>query len=611
MNTDTPSWAPTACILCSENCGIEVQLEDGHLTRVRGDKAHPDSQGYLCQKAARLDHYQNHTDRLNSPLRRRPGGTYEEIDWDTAIREIADRALALKAAHGGRAFAYYGGGGQGNHLGGVYSGALRAALGTPYLYTALAQEKTGDFWVNGRLFGKQTCHVTADVANAEVVLFCGTNPWQAHGFPRARKVLKEIQADPSRTMIVIDPRRTETADLADVFLQVRPGTDAFLLAALLAVLVREELVDTEFVKQHTTGYEEVEQALRSIPIADFAQRAGVELEQIEAVARVMGAAKSAAVRVDLGVQQSRNSTLNSYLEKLVFLLTGNFAKAGGNNLHTQFVPLIGHSPAASEVPADSLTAVTKTPPISKLYPPNVLPLEVNNDHPERLRALFVDSANPLVSAADTQAYEEAFERLELSVVIDVALTETARCAHYVLPASSQLEKAEATFFTLGFPDNTFHLRHPILPPLEGTLPEPEIYRRLLVAMGALPERFPVLERVARLDRKRPSLRLFPTALKATLATRPRLQAVASLVLYETLGKALPDRLAAAAVLWPSALHYASKHPEAVKRAGIKDEGAGLGEALFAKILESDRGLVLSEHEHQDVWSMIRHQSGHV
>src|SRR5690606_2461753 len=123
---------------------------------------------------------------------------------------------------------YYGGGGQGNHLGGVYGASLRAVLGSPYVYSALAQEKTGDFWVNGKLFGRQTCHVTVHgLAEADCALFIGTNPYQSHGFPRARKVLKAIARDQRRTMIVIDPRRTETAALADVHLQLRPGTDAF------------------------------------------------------------------------------------------------------------------------------------------------------------------------------------------------------------------------------------------------------------------------------------------------------------------------------------------------------------------------------------------------
>lgn len=239
----TRAWRPTACILCSENCGLEVAVDDGHFTAIRGDKQHPESRGYLCNKATKLDHYQNHGDRLSTPLRRNEAGELVPASWDEAITDIAARLARIRDEHSGHAIACYGGGGQGNHLGGVYASALRSALGTPFLYSALAQEKTGDFWVNGRLFGKQTCHVVADVERADFVLFLGTNPYQSHGFPRARAVLKDLKRDPKRTMVVVDPRRTETAELADVHLQVQPGGDASLMSGLLAVLVQEDLVD--------------------------------------------------------------------------------------------------------------------------------------------------------------------------------------------------------------------------------------------------------------------------------------------------------------------------------------------------------------------------------
>ncbi len=595
-------WQPTACILCSRNCGIEVEVEGRTLRRVRGDERHPISEGYLCQKAARLDHYQNHSDRLRSPLRRRPDGSFEEIDWGTAIREVAAKLGAIRREHGGPAFAYYGGGGQGNHLGGVYGRGLLEAMGSPYHYSALAQEKTGDFWVNGRLFGRQTCHTTEGVEEAEFVLFIGTNPYQAHGIRNARDTLRKIANDPGRTMVVIDPKRTETAALADVHLQVRPGTDAFLMAALLGVIVQEGLENREFLEKRTSGFAALQEALRGIPVEEYARRSGVPPADVRRVARGLAAARSASVRVDLGLQQSLHSTLNSYLEKLLFLVTGHFGRPGCNSLHSFFLPLIGHSDEARA----ARTAVTGVSEIGKLFPPNVLPAEIDSDHPRRVRALVVDSANPAVTGADTGAYRQAFAKLELLVVIDVALTETARLAHYVLPASSQFEKWEATFFNLEFPTQAFHLRAPLFHPLPGTLPEPEIYRRLLVALGDLPAAFPLLRAVAALDRRLPALRLFPAALAATLAFRPRLRRQAAFVLHETLGRALPHGGAAAAPLWGAAHAYAARHGAAVRRTGLAGEGAVLGEALFTRILESRSGALLSRHEYEDTWRLVRH-----
>ncbi len=333
----------TACILCSRNCGIEVEVEGNRLVKIRGDAAHPVSQGYLCQKAARLDYYQNHEDRLTRPLRRRSDGTFEPVSWEAALSEIADRLLSIRKAHGGPAFAFYGGGGQGNHLGGAYGTSLLRAMKSPYLYSALAQEKTGDFWVNGKLFGRQTCHITEDIEHADFVLFIGTNPWQAHGIRNARDTVRELGRDGSRRMVVIDPRRTETAQKADVHLQLRPGTDAFLLSAMLAIMNRESLLDLDFIGAHTVDFERVKAALERIPIQAFVERAGVALADVERVACDFAAAPSACVRVDLGIQQSLHSTLNSYLEKLLFLLTGNFARQGGNNFHSFFLPLVGHS----------------------------------------------------------------------------------------------------------------------------------------------------------------------------------------------------------------------------------------------------------------------------
>jgi anaerobic selenocysteine-containing dehydrogenase len=150
------SWKQTACILCECNCGIEVRVgaDDRTFERIRGDKAHPGSKGYTCEKALRLNHYQNgRSERVLQPQRRRPDGTFETIDWDTAIREVAERFGHLRDTYGGASIMYYGGGGQGNHLGGAYCTATRNAFGMKFRSNALAQEKTGEFWVNGRMLG--------------------------------------------------------------------------------------------------------------------------------------------------------------------------------------------------------------------------------------------------------------------------------------------------------------------------------------------------------------------------------------------------------------------------------------------------------------------------
>ena len=313
-------WKQTACILCECNCGIEVRLggDDGRrFERIRGDKAHPASQGYTCEKALRLDHYQNgRAERVLRPLRRRADGTFEEIDWETAIAEVAARLAGGRATtHGGEKILYYGGGGQGNHLGGAYSGATLRAFGARYRSNALAQEKTGEFWVNGRMLGSI---VRADFEHAEVALFVGKNPWMSHSFPRARTTLKEIARDPERAMIVIDPRRTETAELADFHLQVKPGRDAWLVGAMAAILVDEGLVDRAWLAEHATGFDEVvRRTARASRSPSGATISGVD-EAARAGRRASPRRRRAASPCSRtsAIQMNRHSTLVSYLEKL-------------------------------------------------------------------------------------------------------------------------------------------------------------------------------------------------------------------------------------------------------------------------------------------------------
>ena len=574
-------WHPTACVLCSENCGVEIQIDGRRFARIKGDRADPSSLGYLFDKASHLDFYQNHRDRLTTPLKRTAVGRFEPINWDTAITEIAARIIHIRDRCGPHALAFYGGAGQGNQLALPWAVGFRLAMRTPFMYHALGQEKTGEFWLDGHLFGSQTCHTGRDIEHSDFVMFSGTNPWHAHGFPRARKVLHDISRDPARTLVVVDPRRTETANLADEHLQVRPGTDAFLFAAMLATILDEGLEDRDFLAARTTGFDAVRAQFAGIDVNDYARIAGVKPAAVRRVARGFATARSACVRSDLGLQQSLHSTLNLYLEKLLYLVTGQFGKKGGVTIHAQTIPLIWHND-----PADPQFEVLKTRvsgmfPIGGFYPPNILPAEIDTEHEERIRGVFVDSANPTVTGADVQAYRKAFARLELLVVIDKDMTETAELAHYVLPASTQYEKFDCTFFNWGFPINHLHLRHPVLPPTEGTLPEQEIYRRLAVALGE------------------------------DFSTNPLLGPISQIMAMPPFQEMPPPMRAATAPLMMASMMFVQQHEAAVRRAGVVDQGEGLAAALFKRIISSRSGAVISVHECEDTFSFIRHADGKI
>ncbi|MGS2810398.1 molybdopterin-dependent oxidoreductase [Nocardia sp. MW-W600-9] len=658
----------TACVLCECNCGITVELDGRRLAKIRGDKTHPASAGYTCEKAMRLDLYQNGPHRLTTPLKRQADGSYREIDWDTALDEIAARLAALRDEHGGDTIFFYGGGGQGNHLGSANALALRGALGSGYHSNALAQEKTGEIWVDGRLYGG---HTKGDFEHAEVLVFVGKNPWQSHSFPRARPILKQVAGDPARSMVVIDPRVSETAAMADFHLQVAPGRDAWLMAALVAVIIQEDLVDAEFVAAHTVGYDEVRAAFLDIDIPAFATISGVDADRLRAAARRIATASSVCVYEDLGIQQAPNSTLVSYLNKLLWIVTGNFGRPGTMFLHSSFALLAGGSgtPSGPRKPPSALdtlrrkamsrtvtavagavgtvvpalarigalrpgveagasalldavvplaggllaggggggggrvTPVTGAKIIGGLVPCNSIADEILTDHPKRFRALWIDSSNPAHSLPDSRRFRAAMRATELSVVIDVAFTETARQADYVLPAASQFEKPEATFFNFEFPRNVFHLRKPLLEPLAGTLPEPEIYARLLRRLRVVDD-----ATITRLRRAAETGRdTFGASFLATVAADPALGKVVPFLLYETLGATLDPTVRGAAVLWGVSQLCALSNPTAVGRAGFTGGGLTPGNKLFDAILAAPSGVVFTEDTWDDVWQYVKRE----
>lgn len=589
-------WQKTICILCSVNCGVDVKLEGRHITRVRGNREHVASHGYACEKAQRLDYYQNGRDRLTSPLRRRPDGSFEEIDWDTAIREVAAGFRRVRDTYGGASIFYYGGGGQGNHLCGSYGASTRRAIGSVFSSNALAQEKTGEFWVDHMLFGTG---LSGSYQFAEVAIFVGKNPWQSHGFQRARPILRDIAAYPNRALIVIDPRRTETAEMADYHLQVRPGTDAFCLAAILGVLAQEDLINPDFIRDRTENSDELFAALNAVPVADYCERAGIAESLIRDVARRIARAASVSVYEDLGIEQSLHSTLNSYLEKLLFAVTGNIGKPGAMNAGTSLTGLFSGALSSATSPVGGHRI------IGGMIPANVIPDEILTDHPKRFRAMLIESENPAHSVADSTRMREALRALEFVVVIDVAMSESAREAHYVLPASSQYEKWEATFFgaavhTETHYANTFTLRAPILDPIPGSLPEGEIHRRLVRAIGAMTD-----DDVAPLHAAAGKGRAaYGMELMRVLSERPHLAELMTVLLYETLGPTLGAGNENAASVWGIAHNFARRYPESLRRAGFSGEGPALGDALFDAILKNRSGVTVSIDPYEETWRRI-------
>jgi anaerobic selenocysteine-containing dehydrogenase len=376
-----------------------------------------------------------------------------------------------------------------------------------------------------------------------VAFFVGKNPWISHGIPHARTTLKAIAADPDRSMIVIDPRVTETAAMADFHLRVRPGRDAWLVAAMAAVLVDEGLVDRAWLADHAVGVDGVLAVLGEVPIGRYCEIAGVDEALVRAATRRIASASSVAAFEDLGVQMNRHSTLVSYLEKLVWLLTGNLAIPGGQYAMTGLGGVLWMARSELHPTAYPVSPVLGWRLIGGLVPCNIIAEEILN-HPKRYRAMFVESGNPVHSVVDSERMRQAMRALDVSVCIDVFMTETARECDYVLPATTQFEKFEATFFNFEYPKNYFHLCRPVLEPPAGPLPEPEIHARLVAALGVIDDDVVEgLHRAAEMGRAE-----FMARFAEATTADPRLAAVAPVLLYRTLGPTLPYGAAAAELL---------------------------------------------------------------
>jgi anaerobic selenocysteine-containing dehydrogenase len=311
------------------------------------------------------------------PLRRRGDGSFEEIDWDTAITEVA-AAWPPSGHHGGETILYYGGGGQGNHLGGFYGAATQRAFGVKFRSSAIAQEKTGEAWVNGLMLGTP---VRGDFEHCEVAVFVGKNPWQSHSFPHARLTLRQHREGPRP----LADRHRPTAHGDGRAGRVPPSGKARTRCVAAGGHGRRPRRRAphrhHWLDAHASGLDDVVRRTRG-----GADRRLLPDQRRRRIARARRhaphrAAASVAVFEDLGVQMNRHSTLVSYLEKLVWLLTGNLGNPGGQYAPATFVPIVRASRHELDPRTAPRSPVVGARILTGLIPCNVIPDEILTDHP--------------------------------------------------------------------------------------------------------------------------------------------------------------------------------------------------------------------------------------
>ena len=587
-------WNRTSCVLCYHNCGLEVQTEGSRILKVRADKNHPRTKGYICRKGTKIPFYQSHKERLTHPLKR-DGSGFKKISWDQAIDEIAGKLKEILSLHGPRALAYMGGGGQGSHVEASFGRTLLTALGSQYHYSALAQELSGLFWVNGRAYGRQNLHTGADLDRAKNFLVMGWNGYvSSAGVNRAREKIDEFSKSPAKRLIVVDPLRSETARRANTHLQPRIGTIALFLKSLIAIILQEGWENREFLAAHCSGFEQVQGWFRNFDVTSSLRVCGLDPGPVREVARIY-ATELTATRTDLGLLMDRQSTMNSYLEMILMTVCGRIGTPGGNVFPGHLMPLGPHTDERD--PRTWRTVETGFPPSMGYFPPNVLPEEILSKRAERTRALIVSGSNPLRSYADTLLYEKAFRELDLLVTIEIAMSETARLSHYVLPAKSGYEKWDASFFSLTCPEVYFQIRRPCCETLGEALEEGEIFTRLADALGILPVIPEALSQRAREDRS-----LFAMELLQFMGSDKKAARFLPFIVAKTLGRELGS--AHLSALWGLLMMYPQHAGEDIARAGYELSPL-VGEELFKRLLDHPEGIMIARMPEQDNLNALR------
>jgi anaerobic selenocysteine-containing dehydrogenase len=593
-------WHKSGCVLCPQNCGLEILVENDRMTRVRPDKDNPRSKGYACRKGLNVCYHQYPADRLTTPLKRTPSG-FEAVSWQQALDEIAARLRGLVDHHGPRCLAYMGASAMGGHAEAAFGLALLRGMGSQYLYSSAGQEFSGIFWVLGRLFGRQYHMLIPDEHAADMLVAWGWNGMQSHQMPRAPIVLKAFSKDPHRLLVAIDPRRSETAAIADLHLALRPGTDALLIKAMIAIIVREGWENQAYIARHVVNWDRMRAWFEGFDIAAALALCDLEETQVRHLCRLM-TTRRWCMHPDLGIYMGRRSTLNSYLMHVLGAICGRFGVRGGNVIPGMVMPMGFH--ADERHPKTWRTVATGMPPAAAgSFPPAVMPEEILNDHPERLRAVLVSACNPLRAYPDTSAYERAFGELDLLVVNDMVMSESARLAHYVLPCRTFYEAWDATFFPNNFPEVFFQIRRPLVTPPPLCREASQIFTGLADRLGLIPDIPPVLQAAAAGDRL-----TFAAQLMGWAATEPRAARAMPFVLAKTLGNKWDS--AAKAALWGLLLTAPETFRANAARAGFTP-GMDLGDRIFQALLDHPQGLWVGRADPEQNLSAVRTPSGKI
>lgn len=435
------------CPLCEATCGVAVEVEGDRVTSIRGDDADPFSRGYLCPKAAALADLHHDPDRLRRPMIRE-GTSWREADWDEALTLVATRLRDVRERHGKDAVAVYQGNPTAHNLGLLTYGQLfLRRLGTRNAYSATSLDQLPHMLAALTMFGDQLLMPVPDLDRTDCFVALGANPLASNGSlmtaPDVKARLKALLARGGR-LVVIDPRRTETAELASAHHFIRPGTDALFLLSLLHVLFARGLARPGRLAKFTDGLDELAALAAAYPPARTAATTGLDAAAVDGIAQALADAKHPVIYGRLGVCTQAFGGLAAWLCYATNVVLGALDAPGGLMFST---PAIDALPLARTLGFDGgfdrwRSRVRGLPEFGGELPAVTLVDEIETPGAGQVRALVTSAGNPVLSTPGGPRLERALATLEFMVSIDPYLNETTRFAHVILPPTSVLERSD-------------------------------------------------------------------------------------------------------------------------------------------------------------------------
>lgn len=433
-----------ACTLCEATCGIRVTTEGRRVLRIEGDPDDPFSRGHICPKAHALGEIQADPDRLKTPMRRTEAG-FVPIGWEEALDLAAERLVAIRDAAGNDAIALYRGNPTVHDAQSLlYWNVLQRAIPTRSQFSAGSLD-TWPRWVQaGLMYGGFLHTPVPDLARCEYLLILGANPLVSNGsLMTAPGIKKRLRALRSRggQLVVVDPRRSETAEVADLHLPIRPGGDAAFVLAMLQVLFEEERVDLAACRDLVNDLPRVRKCVARYTPESVAGVCGLEPETIRQVARAFASARHAAAYGRMGASVQRFGTLAHWAIDLLNIVTGNLDREGGVLFPKPAVSLafVGPKPGQAVEFGRIKSPIGGHDEILGEWPMAAFAEEIESTRDDRIRALVLIAGNPVVSAPNSARIIGALERLEFMLAFDYYINESTRHADLIIPPTSVLE----------------------------------------------------------------------------------------------------------------------------------------------------------------------------